>query len=102
MQRGDTDHHCHAVSEQCNILSTKGEFPVKHVILLRPFHICLTQDRIVFADNARANFFKPGGDHLTLLSVYNEVCSMLCISLSGIDHLPAVFSPGLSIAQTLI
>ena len=32
-----------------------------------------TQDRIVFADNARANFFKPGGDHLTLLAVYNEV-----------------------------
>jgi len=27
----------------------------------------------VFADNARANFFRPGGDHLTLLNVYNEV-----------------------------
>ena len=33
---------------------------------------CL-QDRIVYADNARANFFRPGGDHLTLLNVYNEV-----------------------------
>ena len=33
----------------------------------------LKQDRIVFADNARANFFRPGGDHLTLLNVYNEV-----------------------------
>ena len=27
----------------------------------------------MFADNARANFFRPGGDHLTLLNVYNEV-----------------------------
>ena len=33
----------------------------------------LKQDRVVFADNARANFFRPGGDHLTLLNVYNEV-----------------------------
>ena len=31
------------------------------------------QDRAVYADTARANFFRPGGDHLTLLSVYNEV-----------------------------
>jgi pre-mRNA-splicing factor ATP-dependent RNA helicase DHX16 len=30
------------------------------------------QDRAVYADTARANFFRPGGDHLTLLSVYNE------------------------------
>ena len=27
----------------------------------------------MFADSARANFFRPGGDHLTLLNVYNEV-----------------------------
>ena len=25
------------------------------------------------ADNARKNFFRPGGDHLSLLNVYNEV-----------------------------
>ena len=24
------------------------------------------------ADNARKNFFRPGGDHLALLSVWNE------------------------------
>lgn len=29
---------------------------------------------MLLADNARANFFRPGGDHLTLLNVYNEVC----------------------------
>lgn len=28
---------------------------------------------MVYADSARANFFRPGGDHLTLLNVYNEV-----------------------------
>ena len=28
---------------------------------------------MLLADNARANFFRPGGDHLTLLNVYNEV-----------------------------
>ena len=27
----------------------------------------------MYADSARANFFRPGGDHLTLLNVYNEV-----------------------------
>ena len=25
------------------------------------------------ADMARTNFFQPGGDHLTLLNVYNKV-----------------------------
>lgn len=34
----------------------------------------LFQDRALLADNARANFFRIGGDHLTLLNVYNEVC----------------------------
>lgn len=29
---------------------------------------------MLLADNARANFFRPGGDHLTLLNVYSEVC----------------------------
>jgi len=40
---------------------------VNNAIFYRP------KDRIVFADNARANFFRPGGDHLSLLNVYNEV-----------------------------
>ncbi|EKX72127.1 Helicase associated domain HA2 containing protein [Theileria equi strain WA] len=30
------------------------------------------KDRIFHADNARRNFFKQGGDHLTLLHVFNE------------------------------
>ena len=29
-------------------------------------------NQAVHADNARKNFFKPGGDHLTLLAVWNE------------------------------
>lgn len=28
---------------------------------------------MVHADNARMNFFLPGGDHLTLMNVYNQV-----------------------------
>lgn len=30
------------------------------------------RDKIVHADNAHRNFFVPGGDHLTLLNVYNQ------------------------------
>ena len=30
------------------------------------------KDKIMHADNARATFFKPGGDHLSLLNVYNQ------------------------------
>lgn len=30
------------------------------------------KDKKIHADNARKNFFKPGGDHLTLLNVYNQ------------------------------
>ena len=45
-------------------------------------HIILSlQDRLVFADNARANFFRPGGDHLTLLNVYNEVLYVVRVSM---------------------
>ena len=29
-------------------------------------------DKVVDADNARVNFFRPGGDHLTLLNVYDQ------------------------------
>ena len=42
---------------------------VNNAIFYRP------KDRAVYADNARANFFRAGGDHLTLLNVYNEVCT---------------------------
>lgn len=30
------------------------------------------KDKILHADTARKNFFLPGGDHLTLLNVYNQ------------------------------
>ncbi len=30
------------------------------------------KDKIIYADTARKNFFRPGGDHLTLLNVYNQ------------------------------
>ncbi|XP_032225192.1 pre-mRNA-splicing factor ATP-dependent RNA helicase DHX16 [Nematostella vectensis] len=39
---------------------------VNNAIFYRP------KDKIVHADNARTNFFRPGGDHLTLLNVYDQ------------------------------
>ena len=30
------------------------------------------KDKILHADTARKNFFSAGGDHLTLLNVYNQ------------------------------
>jgi pre-mRNA-splicing factor ATP-dependent RNA helicase DHX16 len=30
------------------------------------------KDKIIHADTARKNFFSPGGDHLTLMNVYNQ------------------------------
>ena len=30
------------------------------------------KDKIIHADTARKNFFSPGGDHITLLAVYNQ------------------------------
>ncbi|KFH14069.1 putative pre-mRNA-processing protein 8, partial [Toxoplasma gondii MAS] len=30
------------------------------------------KDKAMHADNARKNFFRPGGDHLTLLNVYKQ------------------------------
>jgi len=40
---------------------------VNSAIFYRP------KDKMVHADNARMNFFLPGGDHLTLMNVYNQV-----------------------------
>lgn len=57
--------------------------PILHLLSILPYLLFVaynnnlwlySQDRAVYADSARANFFRPGGDHLTLLSVYNEVC----------------------------
>ncbi|XP_065190543.1 pre-mRNA-splicing factor ATP-dependent RNA helicase DHX16-like [Sycon ciliatum] len=39
---------------------------VNNTIFFRP------KDKAVLADTARQNFFRPGGDHLTLLNCYNE------------------------------
>ena len=30
------------------------------------------KDKIIHADTARKNFFLPGGDHMTLLNIYNR------------------------------
>nr|XP_054769577.1 pre-mRNA-splicing factor ATP-dependent RNA helicase DHX16-like [Lytechinus pictus] len=48
------------------ILSITAMLSVNNAIFYRP------KDKIVHADNARVNFFTPGGDHLTLLNVYNQ------------------------------
>ena len=29
------------------------------------------KDRALHADNAKLNFYRPGGDHLALLNIYN-------------------------------
>ena len=44
----------------CSMLS------VGNSIFYRP------KDKALHADNARVNFFRPGGDHLALLNVYNQ------------------------------
>ena len=68
---------------QCTeeILSITAMLSVGNAIFYRP------KDKIVHADNARVNFFTPGGDHLTLLKVYNEVSeekfSTSCLSING-------------------
>lgn len=48
------------------ILSITAMLSVNNSVFYRP------KDKIVHADNARVNFFAPGGDHLTLLNVYNQ------------------------------
>ena len=49
------------------ILSIAAMLSVNNSIFYRP------KDKIVHADTARVNFFRPGGDHMTLLNVYNQV-----------------------------
>ena len=44
----------------CSMLS------VGNSIFFRP------KEKAMHADNARKNFFRPGGDHITLLQVFNE------------------------------
>lgn len=51
-------------SEEC--LTVCAMLSSGNAIFYRP------KDKQVHADNAHKNFWKPGGDHLTLLHVYNE------------------------------
>lgn len=46
---------------------------VNNSIFYRP------KDKVVHADNARVNFFLPGGDHLVLLNVYTQVTGQVGI-----------------------
>ncbi|XP_028392576.1 pre-mRNA-splicing factor ATP-dependent RNA helicase DHX16-like [Dendronephthya gigantea] len=48
------------------ILTIAAMLSVNNAIFYRP------KDKAVHADNARKNFFRPGGDHLTLLNVYEQ------------------------------
>lgn len=49
------------------ILTVAAMLSVNNSIFYRP------KDKVVHADNARVNFFLPGGDHLVLLNVYTQV-----------------------------
>ncbi|XP_078497835.1 pre-mRNA-splicing factor ATP-dependent RNA helicase DHX16 [Lissotriton helveticus] len=48
------------------ILTIAAMLSVNNSIFYRP------KDKVVHADNARMNFFVPGGDHLVLLNVYTQ------------------------------
>ncbi|KAK3088261.1 hypothetical protein FSP39_016720 [Pinctada imbricata] len=48
------------------ILSICAMLSVNNAIFYRP------KDKVVQADTARVNFFRPGGDHITLLNVYER------------------------------
>uniref|UniRef100_A0A8C4N743 RNA helicase n=1 Tax=Eptatretus burgeri TaxID=7764 RepID=A0A8C4N743_EPTBU len=48
------------------ILTITAMLSVNNAIFYRP------KDKVVHADNARINFFLPGGDHIVLLNIYNQ------------------------------
>lgn len=50
---------------------------VNNSIFYRP------KDKVVHADNARVNFFLPGGDHLVLLNVYTQVAGLGSVRRRG-------------------
>merc|ERR1719387_2636513 len=52
------------VSEE--ILSIAAMLQIGASIFYRP------KERALHADNARVNFHRPGGDHITLLNVWNQ------------------------------
>jgi len=69
------------------ILSITAMLSVNSAIFYRP------KDKIVHADTARQNFFVPGGDHLMLLNVYNQVLRLsVCLSVPSASQLNAVMS----------
>jgi len=53
---------------------------VQNSIFYRP------KDKAMHADKARKSFFKPGGDHLTLLAVWNAVCILNSIIIIIINY----------------
>lgn len=54
---------------------------VNNSIFYRP------KDKVVHADNARMNFVVPGGDHMVLLNVYNQVQMQLAAAVKAWDGL---------------
>ncbi|XP_053377827.1 pre-mRNA-splicing factor ATP-dependent RNA helicase DHX16-like isoform X1 [Mercenaria mercenaria] len=48
------------------ILTITAMLSVNNSVFYRP------KDKVVHADTARQNFFLPGGDHMTLMNVYNQ------------------------------
>lgn len=50
---------------------------VNNSIFYRP------KDKVVHADNARMNFVVPGGDHMVLLNVYNQVQMQLVAAVTA-------------------
>ncbi|KAH3742325.1 hypothetical protein DPMN_049066 [Dreissena polymorpha] len=48
------------------ILTITAMLSVNNAVFYRP------KDKVVHADTARQNFFLPGGDHITLMNVYNQ------------------------------
>ena len=53
------------------IASVVSMLSVQNAIFYRP------KDKAVLADQARRGFFRPGGDHLSLLAVWNEVMNSI-------------------------
>ena len=47
------------------VLTVCSMLSVGNSIFFRP------KDKAIHADNAKKNFYRPGGDHLALLNVYN-------------------------------
>lgn len=57
------------------VLTIAAMLSVNNSIFYRP------KDKVVHADNARMNFVVPGGDHMVLLNVYNQVQMQLAAAV---------------------